>query len=108
MNNNSIAIQKSEIGRSVACLDKSRYLQAMSTILNSNTNFELLQLDNEKELNYVFNLEKKIMNVLKYLKNKKEISGVNYNHLHPSFSCPSILYGLTKVHKPVMDPCPSL
>ena len=96
MNNNSIAIQKSEIGRSVVCLDKSRYLQAMSTILNSNTNFELLQLDNEKELNYVFNLEKKIMN------------GVNYNHLHPSFSCPSILYGLTKVHKPVMDPCPSL
>ena len=48
MNNKSIVMQKSDTDSSTVPLDKSKYLQAMSKILNNNTKFKLLQLDNEK------------------------------------------------------------
>ena len=67
----------------------------------------MLQFDHDKELNYVLNLEKKIVNVLKDLNKKEEITEVDYNHLYPCGSRPGILYGMAKVHKPVADRCPS-
>ena len=78
----------------------------MSKILNINNTFALLQFD-LKELNYILNLEKKIINVLKDLNNKEEITKVDYNHLYPCGSRFGMLYGKTKVHKPVTDRCPS-
>ena len=62
----------------------------MSKILNNNAKFEMIQFDHDKELNYVLNLEKKMINVLKYLNNKGEITEVDYNHLHPCGSRPGI------------------
>ena len=43
----------------------------MSKILNNNAKFQMLQFDDDKELSYIFNLEKKIIDVPKDLKNKK-------------------------------------
>ena len=80
----------------------------MSKILNSNAKFQMLQFDDDKELSYIFNLEKKIINVPKDLKNKKGITEVDYNHLYPCGACSGILYGMAKVHKPVINRCPSL
>lgn len=77
----------------------------MSKLLNDNTKFELLHLQNDKEFNYVLNLEKNIINVFKDLENKEEISEFGYNHLYPSGSYPAILHGLAKVYKPVTDQC---
>ena len=79
----------------------------MSKILNNNAKFEMLQFDQDKELNYILNLEKKIINVLKDLNNKEEITEVDYNH-QPWASRPGILYHMIKVHKPVTDRSPSL
>ena len=75
----------------------------MSKILSNNANFEILQFDHDEELNYVLNLEKKNINVLKDLNNKEKITEVDYNHLYPCDSRPDILYGLARVHKPVTD-----
>ena len=72
----------------------------MSKILNNNAKFEMLPFDHDKELNYVLNFEKKIINVLKDLSNKKEITEVDYNHPYPCSSRPGILYGLAKVYMP--------
>ena len=102
-NNKNIIIQKSDKGNRVVLLDKDKYLEGMSKILNNNANFEMLQLDHGKELNYILNLEKKIVSVLKDLNNKEEITEVHYNHLYPCGSCPGILYGMAKVHEPVTD-----
>ena len=107
-NNKNITIQKSDKVNSVVLLDKDEYLEGVSKILNNNAKFEMLQFDHDKELNYILNLEKKIINVLKDLNNKEEITEVNYNHLHPCGSRPGILCGMAKVHKPVTDRCPSL
>ena len=62
----------------------------MSKILNNNAKFEMIQFDHDKELNYVLNLEKKMINVLKYLNNKGEITEVDYNHPYPCGSRPGI------------------
>ena len=106
-NNKNIIIQKSDKGNSVVLLDKDKYLEGMYKILNNNAKFEMLQFDHDKELNYVLNLEKKIINVLKDLNKKEEITEVDYIHLYPYGSRPGILYGMAKVHKPVVDRCPS-
>ena len=95
-------------GNSVVLLDKDKYLEGISKILSSSVKFEILQFDHDKELNYILNLEKKIINVLKDLNNKEEITEVDYNILYPCGSRPGILYGMAKVHKPVTNRCPSL
>ena len=75
----------------------------MSKILNNNGTFEMLQFDHDKEFSYILNFEKKIIDFLKDLENKEEITEVDYNHLHPCSSRPGILYGMAKVHKPVIN-----
>ena len=109
LSNNKNIIQKSDKSNSIVLLDKDKYLEGMSIILNKNTKFEMLQFDHDKELNYHFKFrDKKIIYVLKDLKNKEDITEVDYNHLHPCDSCPGILYGIVKVHMPVLNQCPSL
>ena len=58
-NNKNIPIQKSDKGNSVVLLDKDKYLEGLSKLLNNITKFELLQFDHDKELNYILNLKKK-------------------------------------------------
>ena len=72
----------------------------MYKILNNNAKFEILQFDHD---NYVLNLENKIINVLKDLSNKEEITEFDYKHLYPCRPRPGILYGMAKMHKPVTD-----
>ena len=67
-NNKNIIIQKS--AESVFLLDKDKYLEGMSKILNNNDKFEMLQFGIDKELNYVLKLEEKVINVLKDLENR--------------------------------------
>ena len=108
-NNKNIIIQKSDKGSSVVLLDKDKYLEGMSKIFNNSAKFEILQFDHDhQELNYILNLEKKNINVLKDPNNKVEVTEVDYSHLYPCGSRPGILYGMAKVHKPVTDRCPSL
>ena len=106
-NNKNIIIQTSGKCNSVVLVDKDKYLEGMPKTLNNNAKFEVLQFDHDKELNYILNLEKKIIDVLKDLKNKEEITEVDYNHLYPCDSRPGILYGMAKVHKPVINRCSS-
>ena len=58
-NNKNIINQKS--AESVFLLDKDKYLEGMS---------KMLQFDLDKELNYVLKLEEKVINVLKDLENR--------------------------------------
>ena len=67
-NNKNIIIQKS--AESVFLLDKDKYLEGMSKILNNNDKIEMLQFGIDKELNYVLKLEEKVINVLKDLENR--------------------------------------
>ena len=104
-NNRNFIIQTSDKGNSVVLVDKDKYLDGMSKILNNNAKFKMLQFDHGKEQNYILNLEKNINNVLKGLKNKEETTEVDYNHPYPCDSCPRILCGMAKVQKPLINRC---
>ena len=52
-------------------------------------------------------MESRVTDVLKNLRDKKEISIEQYKDLSPSGSRPGIMYGLDKVHKIVRDGLPS-
>ena len=106
LSNKNIITQKTHKGNSVVLLDKDKYLEGMSKVLNNNAKFELLQFDHDKELNYILNSEKKIIDALKDLKNSEEITEVDFNHLYSSGSHPGIF--MAKVHKPVINRYPSL
>ena len=51
-------------------------------------------------------MENKIVELLKKLKVKQEISDKFHNELYPTGSRPAILYGLCKIHKSIADGVP--
>ena len=51
-------------------------------------------------------MENKIVQLLKRLKEKQEISDKVYNELYHTRSKPGILYGLCKIHKSIVDGVP--
>ena len=58
-------------------------------------------------LNHLIHRENRVADVLKNLRDKKEMSIEQYKNLSPSGSRPGIMYGSAKVHKTVTDGLPS-
>ena len=57
-------------------------------------------------MNHILNIENRITEVLKKVKEKQQISEKKYMDLHPVGSKPGILYGRAKIHKPIEDGVP--
>ena len=103
LKDDSIIIQKSDKGNSVVILDKSAYTEKVLEILADTSKFRKLKIKEGKDYNFVINQEKRICKVLLDLNKKGVLSDSDYNSLAPCGSKPSVLYGLSKVHKPVID-----
>lgn len=103
LKDNSIIIQKSDKGNSVVILDKTAYIERVTEILADTSKFQKLNVKKGKDFNYVRNQEKRITSVLYELNKKGSLSDADYNKLKPKGSAPSVLYGLSKVHKTVID-----
>ena len=63
-------------------------------------------IDQNKVLNHIVNVENRISFVLKKLKEKNQILDKKYKDLDPVGSRPGILYGRAKIHKPIKDSVP--
>ena len=66
-----------------------------------------IYIDHDEILNYLIHMENRVTDVVKNLRDKKEISIEQYKDLSSSGSRPGIMYGLAKVHKIVTDGLPS-
>ena len=75
-------------------------------ILADTSKFKKIQIDDSKVLNHLIHMENKIVQLLKRLKEKQEISDKAYNELYPTGSKPGILYGLCKISKIIVDGVP--
>ena len=77
----------------------------MENILNDRSESQKVHIDHDKFLNHL--IQNRVTDVLKNLRNKKEISVEQYKDLSPSGSRLENKYGLAKVHKIVTDdrPC---
>ena len=107
LKNKDIIIQKADKGNTVVILNRKDYVCKMKNILNDSSKFHKVYIDHDKILNHLIHMENRVTDVLKNLRDKKEISSEQYKDLSSSGSRPGIMYGLAKVHKIVTDGRPS-
>ena len=107
LKNKDIIVQKADKGNTVVILNRKDYVCKMKNILNDSSKFHKVYIDHDKVLNHLIHMESRVTDVLKNLRDKKEISIEQYKDLSPSGSRPGIMYGLAKVHKIVRDGLPS-
>ena len=67
----------------------------------------ILKIPPDKHLNFVINSQDKIKNILKSLHDKESLTDMLYKKISHVGCRPRILYGQAKVHKPVINNCPS-
>ena len=101
--NKELIIQKADKGNTVVLLNRKDYISKMKLILADTSKFKKIRIDDSKVLNHLIQMENKIVELLKRLKEKQEISDKVYKELCPTGSKPGILYGLCKIHKSIVD-----
>ena len=72
--NSDLIIQKSNKGNSIAVIKESDYLEKMYNILSDSKKFVKSLVVDEKDLNFIIGIEKKLAILLKKLKALKNIS----------------------------------
>ena len=105
-NKTNLIIQKSGKGNSIAIIGKSDYLEKMRNILFDSSKFTQVSVAEDKQFNFIVNVEKHITDLLKNLKNSEKKFETVYKSLKPRGSRFGIIYGLCKVHKQLVDNCP--
>ena len=102
-----IIIQNADKGNTIVILDKESYIEKMEELLSDTSKFKRLEIPPDKYLNFVIISQDKIKNILKSLHDKESLTDVLYKKNSLVGSRPGILYGQVKVHKPVINNCPS-
>ena len=99
--NNDLIIQKSDKGNSVVLLNRNDYIKRLNEMLSDSSKFKKLNVKPGKEINFLLQQEDSLTNFLK--KVKKSISEQLYKELYPRGSQPGIMYGLSKIHKSLIN-----
>ena len=93
-------------GNSIAITEKGDNLEKMRNILSDSTKFSQLFVAEDKQLNFIVNVEKHITGLLKDLKNSEVISEIVYKSSKPRGCGFGILYCLCKAPKHLLHNCP--
>ena len=99
-------IQKADKGNSILIFNKSDYMKRMTEMLSDIDKFKKLIVKPVKELNLLLKHEDKLVSFLKGI--KKYIGEDLYKSLYPQGSQPGIIYGSSKIHKPLVNGFPKL
>ena len=67
-------------------LNRKDYISKMKLILADTLKFKQIQIDDSKVLNHLIHMENEIVELLKRLEEKQEISDKVYNELYPTGS----------------------
>ena len=103
-----IIIQKSDKGNSVVILNKSDYTRRMNELLSDVTKFAPIKLKDGEDYNYIINQEIRISKTIRALRDCGSMTENTYEKLNPTGTQPSVLYGLSKVHKQTVGGIPKL
>ena len=99
-------IQKSDKGNSIVLINKADHLDKMYNILSDSEKFVKSSVVDDRHLNFLIGIEKKLNDLLKELKASEAISKIDYKKRKPRSSSFGVLYGLCKTHEKVLDKCP--
>ena len=103
---NDLVVQKSDKGNSVVIIDKHAYVRKVEELLSDPNKFQKLNIKPGKELQAVEKMEARVRNILKKLLASNKIDKKQFEKLKPIGSRPGILYGLAKIHKPLVNGLP--
>ena len=101
-----LVIQKADKGNAVVITYRTKYLEGIKSHLSDSSKFMPLPVDEGKWLNYIINLENKLKDRFKVLKNEGKNSEKEFDNICPVGTTPGILYGNSKVHKTVVNNTP--
>ncbi len=101
--NKDIVIQKSDKGNSVVVIDRTDYLARMQDLVSDTSKFEKVKVKEGKDYNFMI---KESANVDKILKSLLGLNDDERKKLSPNGPNPARLYGLPKIHKPLVDGLP--
>ena len=88
-----LVIQKANKGNTVVITDRENYLKDIKSLLSDNTKFIPLNIDQNKWLNYIVNVEKKLKEHFKTLEKDNKISEDEFKSICSIGTRPGILYG---------------
>ena len=103
-----LVIQNADKRNTVVITEKNAYINKMKEIVSDKTKFEQINIEEDKQVNFLLKSEKKVIDLMKRLENEGIISEKEYELIYPRGSRPGILYGSSKVHKPVINNCPEI
>ena len=104
--NKDIVIHKSDNGNSVVLVNRTDYLSRMQEMVDDTTKFEKLGVKPDKDYNFMTKEKKDVDELLSELVDKGSISQADRDKLSPDSPNPARLYGLPKIHKPLVDGLP--
>ena len=78
-NENKLVIQKADKGNAIVILDKDNYLKSVETLFKDSSKFKNIHVAPDKDLNYIINSVKRVIDLLKKFRNKNAISEKTYN-----------------------------
>ena len=104
--NKDIILQKADKGNSVVLVNKADYTKRMKELLSDASKFKEIAVEPGKEINLLLQHEDKLIEFLKRI--KSSVTTDLYKHLYPQGSQPDIMYGLSKIHKPLVNGFPKL
>ena len=105
INRNIWLFKKLTKGNTVAITKKNAYINKMKEVISDTTKFEKINIEGDKQLNFLLKSEKKVIDLIKRLENEGKISKKEYQLIYPRGSRPHILYVSPKVHNPVIKNC---
>ena len=97
-----LVIQKADKGNTVVITDRTKYLEGVKSLLSNNSRFMQLPINEGKWLNYIINLESKLEDRFKVLKNEEKKSKKEFDNI-----CPVGTTFLCHYEKICLNECPS-
>ena len=104
--NKDIVLQKVDKVNSVVLVKKAEYSKRMKELLLDGSKFKEITVETGKEINLLPQHESKLIEFLKRV--KSYVTTDLYKHLYLQDSQPGIMYGLSKIHKPLVNSFPKL
>ena len=104
--NKEIVIHKSDKGNSVVIVNRDDYLNRMQEMVDDGSKFEKVSVKDGKEYNFMVKETTVVDTLLSELLKKKSFDQNQRNKLSPDGPNPARLYGLPKVHKPLVNGLP--
>ena len=104
--NKDIILQKEDRGNSVVLINKTDYTKRIKELLSDASQFKEITVEPGKEINLLLQHQAKLTEFVKRV--KSSVTTDLYQHLYPHGSQPGIMYGLSKIHKPLVNGFPKL